>query len=142
MGSGLKGKEMFYKKEQQQILTAETVIGNGFALLADDAAQYTYPVEGWIYADSLDAAINYFANVGKSTITLRQCKLALLNAGKLQDVVAAINALPEPQRTAAQIEFDYANEVERDSPLLNAVAAAIGLTEAELDALFESAKVM
>lgn len=133
---------MFYKKEQQQILTAETVIGNGFALIAEDAAQYTYPVEGWIYAADLDAAIAVFANLGKSTITLRQCKLALLNAGKLQDVIAYIDALPEPQRTAALIEFNDTKDVERESVLLNTVATAIGLTEAQTDELFAAAKVL
>lgn len=133
---------MFYKKEDQQILTAEIVFGNGFTLVNEEAAQYQYPVEGWIHAADLDSAIAYFANAGKDTITLRQCKLALLNAGKLQDVDTAINSLDEPQRSAAQIEFDYANEVERNSPLLNAIAIAIGLSETELDELFNSAKLL
>lgn len=133
---------MFYKKEQEQILSALNVEGPGYTLIEEDSALYTYPVDGWIYAENLDAAIQYFANAGKDTITLRQCKLALLNAGKLQDVVNAINALPEPQRTAALIEFDYANEVERTSALLNTIANAIGLTETELDDLFNQAKLL
>ncbi len=133
---------MFYRKEQEQILSAAYVEGMGYTLIEEDSSSYTYPVDGWIHAESLDAAISYFANAAKSTITLRQCKLALLNAGKLQDVINAIAALPEPQKTAAQIEFDYANEVERSSPLLTTIASAIGLTEEELDQLFDSAKVL
>ncbi|MDD2988937.1 MAG: hypothetical protein PHI64_08245 [Zoogloea sp.] len=133
---------MFYKKEQEQILSALIVEGPGYTLIEEDSALYTYPVDGWIHAESLNAAIAHFASAGKSTITLRQCKLALLNAGKLQDVLAYIDAMPEPQRTAALIEFDYANEVERSSVLLNTVAAAIGLSESELNELFESAKVL
>ena len=133
---------MFYRKEQEQILSAAYVEGMGYTLIEEDSSSYTYPVDGWIHAESLDAAIQYFANASKSTITLRQAKLALLNAGKLQDVINAIAALPEPQKTAAQIEFDYANDVERNSVLLGTIAAAIGLTEEELDQLFDSAKVL
>lgn len=133
---------MFYRKEQEQILSAAYVEGMGYTLIEEDSSSYTYPVDGWIYAENLDAAIQYFANANKSTITLRQAKLALLNAGKLQDVINAIAALPEPQKTAAQIEFDYANDVERDSVLLNTIANAIGLTEAETDQLFAAAKLL
>lgn len=133
---------MFYRKEQEQILSALNVEGPGYTLIEEDSALYTYPVDGWIYAENLDAAIQYFANAGKSTITLRQCKLALLNAGKLQDVLAYIDALPEPQRTAALIEFNDTKDVERDSVLLNTVAAAIGLNEDQTDSLFAAAKVL
>ena len=135
---------MFYKKEQDQLLSGAWVLGayNQYHLTEETKDQYTYPVDGWIHAESLDAAIQYFANASKSTITLRQAKLALLNAGKLQDVINAIAALPEPQKTAAQIEFDYANDVERNSVLLGTIAAAIGLTAEELDQLFDSAKVL
>lgn len=133
---------MFYKKEQEQILSALNVQGPGYTLIEEDSALYTYPVDGWIHAENLNAAIAHFASAGKSTITLRQCKLALLNAGKLQDVLTYIDALPEPQRTAALIEFDYANEVERNSALLNTVAAAIGLTPEQTDSLFAAAKLL
>lgn len=133
---------MFYRKEQEQILSALNVEGPGYTLIEEDSALYTYPVDGWIYAENLDAAIQYFASAGKSTITLRQCKLALLNAGKLQDVLAYIDALPEPQRTAALIEFNDTKDVERDSVLLNTVAAAIGLNEEQTDSLFAAAKVL
>lgn len=133
---------MFYRKEQEQILSAAYVEGMGYTLIEEDSSSYTYPVDGWIHAENLDTAIQYFANASKSTITLRQAKLALLNAGKLQDVLDAIAVLPEPQKTAAQIEFDYANDVERDSVLLGTIAAAIGLTEAETDQLFAAAKLL
>lgn len=133
---------MFYKKDQEQVLSAAYVDGPGYTLIDENHDEYVFPIDGWIWANTVDDAITYFANTGKRTITLRQCKLALLNAGKLQDVVNAINSLPEPQKSAAQIEFEYANEVERSSPLLTTIASAIGLTEEELDQLFDSAKVL
>lgn len=72
-------------------------------------------------------------------VTLRQARLALLGAGKLQGVDAAIDALPSPQREAARIEWDYARDVERGSPVVAMMAGALGLGDAELDALFIAA---
>ena len=72
-------------------------------------------------------------------VSMRQARLALLQAGKLADVTTAINALPSPAKEAAQIEWEYATEVRRDSALMQQLAAAIGLTEADLDALFTQA---
>lgn len=71
--------------------------------------------------------------------SMRQARLALLQAGKLADVTTAINALASPAKEAAQIEWEYATEVRRDSALMQQLAAAIGLTEADLDALFTQA---
>lgn len=72
-------------------------------------------------------------------VTMRQARLALRAAGKLAAVDAAITAMPEPARTAARIEWDYATEVRRDWPLVLALAPALGLDEAALDALFAAA---
>lgn len=68
--------------------------------------------------------------------TMRQARLALLQIGKLDDVTAAIDAMSEPQKSAAQIEWEYALTVERNSALLQALAAAIGLTDQDLNDLF------
>lgn len=71
--------------------------------------------------------------------SMRQARLALLQAGKLADVDAAIAALPSPAKEAAKIEWEYATEVSRDSALMKQLAAAIGLDDAALDALFTQA---
>lgn len=69
-------------------------------------------------------------------VSMRQARLALNAAGQLSAVESAINALPEPQKTAARIEWDYATTVARDWPLVQMLAPVIGL---DLDALFSSA---
>ena len=49
-------------------------------------------------------------------------------------------AIPDPaRRTAAQIEWEYATVIERNSPLVTSLAAGLGLTAAGIDALFEAA---
>ena len=46
-------------------------------------------------------------------VTMQQARLALLDAGLLSSVQTAINSLPEPARTKAQIEWDYSNALQR-----------------------------
>lgn len=72
-------------------------------------------------------------------VSMRQARLALLGAGLLGAIDAAINSLPSPQKEAAAIEWDYASDVRRDSPLLESLAPALGLTDAQIDALFITA---
>ena len=75
-----------------------------------------------------------------TSVTPRQARLALLQIGKLDAVSAALTAIPDPaQRTAAQIEWEYATVIERNSPLVTSLAAGLGLTAADIDALFEAA---
>jgi len=70
------------------------------------------------------------------TVTMRQARLALLAAGKLSAVDAAIASLPSPQKEAAQIEWEFSSVVDRNRPLVQTLGPALGLSEAELDALF------
>lgn len=76
------------------------------------------------------------------SVTMRQARLALLQAGKLQAANNAIASMTGPQGEAARIEWDYSNEVKRDQPLTISLAQSIGMTESEMDALFiEAAKL-
>lgn len=72
-------------------------------------------------------------------VSARQARLALLNAGLLDGAEAALEALPSPQREAALIEWEYATEIRRDHTLIAAIAAALSLTEPQVDDLFRSA---
>lgn len=60
------------------------------------------------------------------SITMRQCRLQLLAAGKLALVQPAIDAMPEPQRSAANIEWEYGTTVQRNSPLIEQLAPVLG----------------
>jgi hypothetical protein len=73
------------------------------------------------------------------TITMRQCRLALLGAGLLDNVDAAIATLPEPDRSAATIAWEYGASVERLSDFVVGMGPLLGLTDLEVDALFEQA---
>lgn len=68
-------------------------------------------------------------------ITIRQAKLALLAAGLLDDVDAAVATADR----ATQIEWEYATEVHRSWPTISAVATVAGLTSEQVDNLFIAA---
>lgn len=74
-----------------------------------------------------------------SSVTMRQARLALLAAGKLQAVADAIAGLPSPQREAAQIEWEFASTVERGSAFLESLATLLELSSDDLDELFTAA---
>lgn len=82
------------------------------------------------------------APIPPKTVTMRQARLALLAAGKLQAVTDAIAALPSPQKEVAQIEWDYAATVDRSSPFCEQMAQALGLDPAALDSLFTQAATL
>lgn len=75
-------------------------------------------------------------------VTMRQARLALLGAGYLPTINAAIAAMPGPQGEAARIEWEYSQEVQRDRGLVLSLGASLGLSESQLDALFTAAAAM
>lgn len=76
-------------------------------------------------------------------VTMRQARLALLAAGLLDDVEEAIAAIPDPvQRKAAQIEWEYANMIERQSEFVQQLAVGLGLSTEQLDDLFMQAAAL
>ena len=75
-------------------------------------------------------------------ITARQAQRALHEAGLLDDVDAIIEALPANVRAHVRIEWDRATHVERGSAVTQMVAAAMGLTSAQVAALFVAAAAL
>lgn len=78
-----------------------------------------------------------------TSVTMRQARLALLGAGLLDDVDAAIQAIADPvQRKAAEIEWEYAQTVDRDSAFTQQLAGGLQLTPEQLDSLFTQAATL
>lgn len=66
------------------------------------------------------------------TLTPRQFRLAMLSAGVTPDTVTSMLS----DNPAALIEWEYASEIKRDHPLIGALAAQMGKSEAEIDQIF------
>lgn len=78
-----------------------------------------------------------------SAVTMRQARLALLGAGLLDDVDAAIAAIPDPvTRRAAQIEWEFSNEVQRHNAFTAMLGGGLGLTASQIDQLFIQAATL
>lgn len=71
-------------------------------------------------------------------VTMRQARLALLDAGLLNDVDIAVAGAGR----AVQIDWEYATTVERASPLVEAICVGLGLTEEQINQLFEDASTL
>lgn len=96
---------------------------------------------GWDYANGTFSEAAPVVPVPTS-VTMRQARLALMAAGKLAAVESAIDALSDPTKTAARIEWEYSNEVQRHNGLVAALGPALNLTSDQIDALFiEAAKL-
>lgn len=69
-------------------------------------------------------------------LTARQLRLGLLSFGKLDAVPTAIAALPEPEKSQADIEWQFASEFKRDHPLILQLIPILGLTDEQVDAVW------
>lgn len=72
-------------------------------------------------------------------VTMRQARLALLGAGLLATVESKINEMTEPAKSAARIEWDHSQTVQRNKGLVVQLGTAMGLTSQQIDNLFIAA---
>lgn len=91
---------------------------------------------GWARVDGVWGPPAPPSPVVPKSVTMRQARLALLGAGLLDDVEAAIAALPSPQKEAAKIEWEYSQEVQRHNSFVSVLAPMLGMTVEQTDALF------
>ena len=50
-----------------------------------------------------------------------------------------IAAMPEPQRTTAQIEWEFATDYQREHPVVKQLGTAFGMTSADMDLAWQQA---
>jgi hypothetical protein len=128
--------------------------GSLWRLQKDEAAQVWVAVEDnstierfeFVRADFPEAVPPelpvYSPPSSPQVVTMRQARLALHAAGLLDQVTAAVAAMPGPEGDAARIEWEFSSTVERSRPLVQSLAAALGWSEAQLDALFTAAAAL
>jgi hypothetical protein len=97
---------------------------------------------GWSCDGQAFAAPTVVAEPVHMVVTMRQGRLALLQAGLLDSAEAVIAAMAGAEGTAARIEWEYATELKRDHPLVVSLGAALGQTPEQIDALFDLARTL
>lgn len=121
-------------------LTAATA-GHTAALAAKDAELAALHAQ----VESLQAQVQPPATVNgvPQSAPRKQARQALVLAGLYEQAVAAISTIPDAQqRMLAQIEWDDSPAYERQSPLVQQVGAALGLSDEQLDNLFVTASTL
>lgn len=81
----------------------------------------------------IEAATIAAARAAIVPVTRRQMLTALHRAGLLATIKGAVSASGDIE---LQIAFDESQEFQRDNPFLATMAAALGKTDAEVDAIF------
>ena len=80
------------------------------------------------------------ASVVPQSVSRAQGKLALIGAGLWPAALAFVEGITDPtQRAYAEVALHDTQEWRRDSPFLASAAAALDLSEAQLDTLFITA---
>lgn len=103
--------------------------------------------QGWNVRDMTQEEMDAAEAVKKAQVpqqvTLGQAREAIYNAGLLQQVDAAIAAIPDSDsRWRMQNAWEHRPTVERDSPFVASMAAALGLSAEETDQLFIAAATL
>ena len=118
------------------------VIETGEGYVAPDGAimrQTDVAGPGWTYIGGAFAPPPPPPACVPTTIALWQARAILGAQGLLADANAAVAASGDPLLTAV---WEYGNTISRASPGLAALAAALGLADADVDALFISADAL
>ena len=84
--------------------------------------------------DTISAIDNFWEQFVHKQITVRQLKLQLLKLNLLDKADALVKSDKE-----AQIEFEYAKDIEMNSPLLQKMAHALGLDDDGVLKFFDEA---
>jgi len=125
----------FYKRIDEELLIAPNFVHTpDISLLAEEHGNHTYPVEGWYWFDTLnDAMLNMMTSA--QSISPVQAKIVLHRHGLLVAVETAIANAP----IETQLAWTDATSFSRNSTVLNDMATALGLSPAQLDAMFTEA---
>ena len=127
---------MFYKKESEDLINGGELISTPYVTLTKEAKDsYGYPQDGWYWFDTFDEALQFFAGLKSSdSITMRQARLYLLDAKLLSQVDSIVS-----QNEAWKIEWEYATDVVKNSPLVVALASQLDLSAEAIDTMFNEA---
>lgn len=120
---------------------------DGAVTVASDVPADFVPTPPWVVvdADELEAMkANAAETAVPKSVTARQIRLWLVSHGiGLAAVEAAIDAIPEAmQRDMVRVEWEYAPYVERTHAMLVPLAAALGMSEAQVDQAFREAAAL
>lgn len=118
------------------------VYGPGVNINKNDENKETMEItDGWKWFDSDSEAYSFFGITPESQpwgVTPLQAKIALHNAGLL----STIETYMATADVLTKLAWETASEFRRDSNILKSTATLLGITDAQIDALFAAAKLI
>lgn len=100
---------------------------------ADDPDFVAY--QQWVLAGNEPEVLDLPLQEVPQAVSMRQFQLALLDAGLLDDVLAAIGRLGR----SAELDWSLTSEVRRDWPLLEEIRFTLGIDAHAIDGVFINA---
>lgn len=113
-------------------------LGDGALIPADPDNRDYEAYQRWLSAGNTPVPYVAPEPALPQVLTRRQALLALLAAGKLDQVELVIQSAPR----AVQIAWEAAGTFERDNPLIESIAPQVGLSEQDVDNLFIQAAAL
>jgi len=119
----------------------------------DGTAAYTPPAGTTLVVCDVPAGVDWVWDGTKATdpnappplppepvtvVTARQARLALIQAGLYDQVVTAVNAADQ----TTQVWWQYSPFIERQNPILLAMATQLSLSPTQVDTLFQTASTL
>lgn len=98
-------------------------------------AEFRHPTTGAITLPDNDPRVIYFRAPHPTEVTMLQFRRAVRAAGKADQVITAIQGLSAGMQEA----WRYAHRVPRDADFMLALQTALGVTDAQVDAFFQTA---
>jgi hypothetical protein len=118
-----------------------TTVGNGWTLcyIGSDYNEYAAKCSEFMITPRVNSENEPV--LPQPRISARQIRLWLIRNGiSLQNVIDAINNIEDSiTRDSTMVEWEYAPYVERNHPMLLPLAAALGLSESDIERAFNEA---
>ena len=115
------------------IIDAQRIVTNVIVVNSLSEAPGSVECPSWVgIGMSIDAPEPPAPVVVPQSVTPRQARLALSQQGKL----AAVNTAVAAADDATKITWEFALSVDRNSPLVATLGAAVSLTDSQIDDLF------
>ena len=143
---------MFYRRDGDQVQSANGVHSSEYSLTEESRADHTYPVDGWYWFDTLDEALDGLPrNRTEQAVPAWQARYVLASVpagteGPLANTPGT-NLLQQLDAFASQMldapaleKFKGAATWRRDDQMLIQLSQITGLTDADIDAWFDAAE--
>jgi len=117
-----------------------SLVPNAEVVIRGDVIEWIQPSTAPVTDEQIEAEYQRLLVESQKVkvVSMRQARLALLQAGLLTSVEQAVAAGDE----AGKITWEYATEVRREDPLVTNLSAALDLSDGQLDALFSLASTL